>query len=451
MDRIDVESLRARLDGNVIARDDPHYESTRCEMLWNRLLPDAFPELIVRVRSEADVATAVRAARQLGLGVAVRGRGHQWGGSALRNGTLLIDLAALDALSIDPAARTASLQPGVTGRAFCRALAPHGLAFPIGHCGSVPLSGYLLSGGLGWNMGAWGPACASVEAVEMVTADGACITANDRSHADLLWAARGAGPWFFAVATRFHVRVQPLPGAVVSSTYVYPLDCTDAVAQFAAPLAPSLARFVELRLFLCAPPQSSQFACILTAVAFADSAAAAAAALQVLEGCPVRDRCIMASTRQPTPFDSLVDNVDAMFPERHRYLADALWLNASAADVLPTLRERIAQAPSAKSAILCALTPVPPGLPDMAFSISARTFVGCYATWDDPRNDARNRAWHNATTAPLQAQAVGRYVGEGDIAGDRSHAANAFSAASWARLRELRRRYDPDGLFGASD
>ena len=445
-----VESLRANLQGTVTAKGEPQYEALRRELVWNRLVPEAHPELIVRVRSEADVVEAIGEARAQGLGVAVRGGGHNWCGTPLRDGTLLIDLSGLDGLTIDMEGRSATVQPGVSGRAFSRALAAQGLAFPIGHCGSVPMSGYLLSGGLGWNMGVWGPACANLRAVELVMADGARVTATETSHADLVWAARGAGACFFAVATRFHLDVHPLPAGIHTSTYVYPLACTDAVAQWAAQLVPTLERCVELTIFLFAPPGATECFCVLTAAAFAESPAAAERALQPLAGCPVADRCLQAAALLPTPFDTLVDNVDAMFPDRHRYLADALWLNASAAEVLPLMRERIVQAPSAKSAILCGLVSPPAGLPDMAFSLSARTFLACYAIWDDPHTDAANRAWHRDTVALVEGRAAGRYIGECDIAGARTRAERSFSEASWRRLGELRRRYDPEARFGTT-
>ena len=114
------------------------------------------------------------------------------------------------------------------------------------------------------------------------------------------------------------------------------------------------------------------------------------------------------------------------------------------------MRERIVQAPSAKSAILCGLVNPPAGLPDMAFSLSARTFLACYAIWDDPDTDAANRAWHRDTVAVVEARAAGRYIGECDIAGGRARAERSFSEESWRRLGELRRRYDPEARFGTT-
>ena len=118
--------------------------------------------MIVRVASERDVPEAIALARSEGLRIAVRSGGHSWCGSPLRDGGMLIDLSALRRIDIDLDSATATVQPAVTGGELAAELSRHGLAFPTGHCGSVAVGGYLLSGGLGWNSGALGPACASV-------------------------------------------------------------------------------------------------------------------------------------------------------------------------------------------------------------------------------------------------------------------------------------------------
>ena len=166
------------LDGSVVWRGDEDYEPTRRSMLWNGWKPSRFPELIARAVSEEDVVAAVKFARSRRLKIAVRAGGHSWCGSPLREGGMLIDLSQLCELSVDSASRTAALQPGVTSRELASTLAEHELAFPVGHCGHVGLSGFLLSGGLGWNWGAWGPACLSIRGLEVVTADGRLISAD---------------------------------------------------------------------------------------------------------------------------------------------------------------------------------------------------------------------------------------------------------------------------------
>ena len=161
--------MTSAIEGRVVWRGDEQYEAIRQSMVSNALKPARFPEAIVSAASEADVVAAVELARSRDLQVAVRAGGHSWVGSPLRDGTLLIDLSSLRELAIDEASRTAAVQPAVTSSELAEALAPHGLAFPVGHCPSVGLSGFLLGGGLGWNSGAWGPACMSLQAIDVVT------------------------------------------------------------------------------------------------------------------------------------------------------------------------------------------------------------------------------------------------------------------------------------------
>jgi FAD/FMN-containing dehydrogenase len=113
---------------------------------------------------------------------------------------MLIDLLRLNEVKIDPAARTAAIQPIVSNRDMMRLLEPYQLAFPVGHCPQVKASGYLLSGGIAWNASQWGQAALSVTAAEMVTAKGELITASAGQNADFFWAARGAGAGMFAMA-----------------------------------------------------------------------------------------------------------------------------------------------------------------------------------------------------------------------------------------------------------
>ena len=146
------------------------------------------------------------------------------------------------------------IQPVISNRELARRLGEHGLAFPIGHCPTVKAGGYLLNGGMSWNMGHWGPACLSVEAVEFVTADGKLIKASATEHQDLFWAARGCGPGMFAVATRFHLKCYPLPRAIAASNYYFSLnDLREAVDEVVA-LGRKMPDKVELSIFLIKAP-----------------------------------------------------------------------------------------------------------------------------------------------------------------------------------------------------
>ena len=247
---IEWSRLQDKLKGRVVSRRNPEYEQDRQSELRNVLKPERFPDAVVYVASEQDVRKAVRFAVKQKLKVAVRGGGHSWCGSPLRQGGLLLDLSKLNAIQIDSATRQAIAQPVVAARDVLSALAPQGLAFPLGHCRTVPLSGYLLNGGVGWNSDVWGPACMSVQGIEMVNAEGQSILAGPDQNTDLYWAARGAGPGFFGVVTRYHVQLYTMPQAIRTSTVTYRLDDLDRVADWLPKLRQSLPSQVELNCFI---------------------------------------------------------------------------------------------------------------------------------------------------------------------------------------------------------
>ena len=429
---------------NVVWRGDASYEALRKSMLWNALKPARFPEAIVRAASEDDVVAAIGLARTRGLQVAVRAGGHSWVGSPLRDGSLLIDLSALRGVAIDAGSLTASVQPAVTSSGLATALEPHGLAFPVGHCPSVGLSGFLLSGGLGWNGGVWGPSCLSVRAIDVVTADGRLVHASEDENAEFLWAARGAGPAFPGVVTRFVVDLRPLPRAITSSTYVYALSELEQVAGWASESVASLPSSVELTLLLAPAPGVGR-ALIVSAVAFEDAPDQARAALAPLDGAPVAP--LVRQPYEPSTFDTLFRDFGGFWPEGHRVAADNAWANADFGDLLLPLRDRMLDAPSAKSLAFAVMSRPPAGdappLPDMAFSMVAQSFAACYAIWESQADDAANLRWLPSAMAGIDPLAVGHYIAESAT----SRAERSYARPNWERLHALRRSLDPDGLF----
>jgi FAD/FMN-containing dehydrogenase len=159
------------------------------------LQPTRRPQLIAQVTDEQDVVAAVKFARANKLKVAVRGGGHNWCNPSLRTSGMLIDLTNLNkVISIDPVARTAVLQPIISNRELQTALNPLGMSYPSGHCPPVKISGYLLGGGMAWNHGVWGPGVGSVEAIEIVNADGDMITASATENLDYFLGCAWRGP-----------------------------------------------------------------------------------------------------------------------------------------------------------------------------------------------------------------------------------------------------------------
>nr|BFD82937.1 hypothetical protein StreXyl84_23380 [Streptomyces sp. Xyl84] len=345
----------------AVRRDDDGYEDLRRAAVWNALVPARFPDVIVRAASAGDVVEAVRLARSEGLRVAVRSGGHSWCGSPLRDGGMLIDVSGLRACTVDPASATATVQPGVTGAQLTSWLGDHGLAFPAGHCGSVAVGGYLLSGGLGWNSGARGPACAGVERVEAVTADGEPVTCSESEHADLFWAVRGAGPGFFAAVTAFHLKPYPRPGAITCTRWTFPLADVTEATQWATGLAPRLSPDVELSFALgTAAPGTGPASTVVTVTGtvFAPSRREADEFLRPLDRCPLDGRALSRLRDEPMTYESLYAASSALWPPRLRYAADTLWSDAGFPALLGRLAEAVDSAPSRRSLVLAPVSPV---------------------------------------------------------------------------------------------
>ncbi|HEY7626436.1 MAG TPA: FAD-dependent oxidoreductase, partial [Ilumatobacteraceae bacterium] len=232
--------------GRFIERGSAGYEQARTEALFNARHPQRFPAAVLEAESEADVVAGVRLAAERGWKVAARSGGHAWAGWSVRDDALLIDLAGLRELSVDVDNLTATASPSTRGgQELGPFLRSRGLVFPGGHCSTVGIGGYLLQGGQGWNSRQWGWGCENVLAVDVVTADGELVHADSEQNADLYWAARGAGPGFFGIVTRFHLRVYEMPKAFTHTTYAFPIDCFDEVVTWAHDILPVLDARVE--------------------------------------------------------------------------------------------------------------------------------------------------------------------------------------------------------------
>lgn len=456
---MDWAILQNRISGKVVTRSSIDFSAVRESMVWNALKPDRSPQVIVKVKNENDVVQAINFARENGLKVVVHGGGHTWCGLALRNGGMTIDLSELNALKIDPSTKTAIIQPVISNQELAHQLGCYDLAFPIGHCPTVKSSGYLLNGGMSWNMSDWGPACLSIEAIEFVTASGQMIQASAKEHSDLFWAARGCGPGMFAVATRFHLKCFPLPKGMMTSTYYYALSDLHEVVEEATAIGWKMPSCVELSIFLMKAPleladkckENGGKICMINAVAFAQTPEEATAALALLEQGTALKKCLFKATFEKTSFKQLGENAGASWPENHRNLCENQSSKANPVDILMALRDKIIDAPSPKSLMVFCQSTGQHNLiephPDISLSMDATSYGGVWSIWENQEEDAANEKWHNACTDILKQFKSTPYIGETDIVQDPSRVQKAYTPEKWKRLEQIRAKYDPDGLF----
>jgi FAD/FMN-containing dehydrogenase len=438
---------RPVFDGELLTRGESGYEQARCAAVWNARTPERYPDAIVLARSEDDVVRAVRwgGAEQMTIGV--RSGGHSWAGNHVRDGGMLLDLSRLRAVELDVGAMSASVQPGCPGDELVAMLGEAGLFFPAGHCGGVGIGGYLLQGGYGWNGRVHGPACMSVEAIDVVTADGELVHASSERNADLLWAARGSGPGFFGVVTRFHLRVQPKPKVIANGLALYSIDELETVFRWAQEVGPRVPRNMELMLIVH-HSDDGELEIAVTGPVLAGSETHAREALALLESCPAYARAKLAEPYIPVELADLYAGVHAAYPDEHRYATDNMWTHAPVERLLPGLRRIAETMPEAPSHMLWmnwgpGSTPAP-ARPDMAYSVEDDTYIALYGVWQDAAEDAVNVAWATQRMREMEELATGIQLADENLG---LRPARFLSDAHMSRLDELRAIHDPHGRF----
>jgi len=185
-----VADLAGQVSGSVLGPEDAGYDAARA--VHNGLI-DRRPALIVRCRTTNDVIAALALARRAGHEVSIRGGGHNVAGRAVTEGGVMIDLAEMKGIAVDPEQATATAEGGVIWGELNEAAAEHGLAVTGGAVSGTGIAGYTLGGGLGWLMAKYGLASDNLLAVELVTAEGDVLHVDAASHPDLFWALRGGG------------------------------------------------------------------------------------------------------------------------------------------------------------------------------------------------------------------------------------------------------------------
>ncbi|HEU4335508.1 MAG TPA: FAD-binding oxidoreductase, partial [Candidatus Eisenbacteria bacterium] len=242
-----LHDLRANLRGSLCLPEEPGYDDART--IWNAMI-QCRPAAIVRAAGAADVIRAVRLAREHGLLLSIRGGGHNIAGNAVCDGGLMIDLTPMKSVRIDPKARTARVEPGVTLGEFDREAQAFGLATPLGINSTTGVAGLTLGGGFGWLSRRHGLTVDNLLSVDLVTADGSLVRADERENAELFWAVRGGGG-NFGVVTSLEYRLHPVGPEVIAGLIVHPLarakELLDGYRRFAASAPDEVTAWVVLR------------------------------------------------------------------------------------------------------------------------------------------------------------------------------------------------------------
>src|SRR5262245_47929237 len=221
-----IAGLRDGFSGEVILPDSADYDEAR--KVFNGII-DKRPAVIARCATTTDVVAAVNFGRDHALEVSVRGGGHSVAGLSVGDG-ILIDLAGLKTIEVDPVAKIARAGGGVLWGEFDRATQEHGLHTPGGRVTTTGIGGFTTGGGYGWTSSKYGLACDNLVSAEVVTADGRIVNVSDDENADLFWGIRGGGG-NFGVVTRFDFRLHELGPIVLCGLALWPVEQASEVVR----------------------------------------------------------------------------------------------------------------------------------------------------------------------------------------------------------------------------
>ena len=245
-----VNELSDSLRGQLLTRGDAGYDDART--LWNAM-HDKHPALIARCADVQDVSTAVNFAREHELLLAVKGGGHSFPGKSVCEGGMMIDLAGMKTVRVDPDRRRAYAGGGALLYDLDKAALEHGLVTTAGVVSHTGVGGLTLGGGFGRLNRKYGLTIDNVVSAHMVTADGRVRRVSADEDPDLFWGIRGGGGNFGVVA-EFGFALHPTTRKMLGGNVVWPVSKARDVLEFFAEYSTGVSEEMYVAPFMVAPP-----------------------------------------------------------------------------------------------------------------------------------------------------------------------------------------------------
>ncbi len=443
-----VQDLASHLRGSLLRPSDAGYEQA-CRV-YNGMI-EKRPALIVRVKDVADVIAGVNFAREHGLTLAVRGGGHSGPGLGTCDDGLVIDLAGMKGIRVDPAAQTARVEGGCTWGEVDHATHAFGLATPSGFVSSTGVGGLTLGGGIGYLSRTYGLTIDNLLGVDMVLADGSFVTASAEEHTDLFWAVRGGGG-NFGVVTSFLFQLH-LISTVYGGPMFWPLEQAADVMKFWRDFVLNAPEEINGWFAFVtvppAPPFPEQFHGQKMCAIVWCSTAPMERAEELLK--PIRTfRSPAIDLAGPIPWPVLQSLFDALYPAGLQWYWKADFftdLSEKAIDLhmkygpqLPTMFSTMHIYPINGAAHRTSTS-------ETAFSYRDATFAEVIVGVDpDPANNERMIGWARDYWMALHPySAGGGYINM--MMDEGTDTVKAAYRDNYARLAQIKATYDPSNLF----
>lgn len=436
----EIEDLRASLRGQLLVPGQEGYDAAR--KVWNGAF-NKKPALIARCAGAADVAQAVKFARAHELLVAVRGGGHSMSGHSVCDGGLMIDLSPMKSIRVDPATKTARLEPGVLLGEFDREAQAFGLATTAGTVSHTGAAGLTLGGGFGRIGRRFGLACDNLIAADVITSNGQLIKAGSQGDADLLWGLRGGGG-NFGIVTSFEYQLHDVNPTMYGGDLVFPFAQARALLRdFADVMSRASDDFYADAMIV--PTPQGQRAVVFNVCHSGTQAAAEkeVAALRKL-GKPLVDDI------KPATYVDLQSRGDASFPHGRGYYVKSGFIES----ISPQLAEAIIG--------YLETQPLQTGVASFAhhggaigrvkrdstafWHREANHSVLMISFWDKPADGPRCSEWVKRSWPAIEPHTNGFYVNDVTLE-DTERRVHATYGENAPRLRALKKKYDPANVF----
>jgi FAD/FMN-containing dehydrogenase len=432
-----LTDLKSRITGEVVLPDSPDYNNLR-----NGTNQTGSPAVIVRVQNHEDIAAAIAYARENGLKLAVRSGGHSQSGMSTNVDGMVIELSHFNSVEvIDPAQNRVRIGAGAKWGNAAEALAAHGLAISSGDTNSVGVGGLTLGGGIGWLVRKFGLTIDSLLAAELVTADGRTLRVSETEHPDLFWALRGGGG-NFGVVTSFEFQAQPVT-SVVGGMVIYDLAESESVITKWSAYMRSAPEELNSTLILFSGfgPQVPPALMIYVCYGGDDETAANQAIQPLLELGTVVQKDI-----QKKPYRAMLE--DAPTPPGMKALSQNGFVKTMNKDVIAALAANFGRPGTPIVQVRSLGGAVARVQPDAtafahrdyeAFVLAASIAPGDIT--EEAATQIRSKGWE-----PLKPFVSGAYT---NFMSDASEAtvAEAYPTATYARLAQVKAKYDPDNVF----
>ena len=446
-----LREFKSGLHGALIRPGEGEYETAR--KVWNGMI-DKKPALIVQPVDDEEVVRAVNFGREHGLLLAVRGGGHNVAGFGTCDGGLVIDLSRMKGITVELKGQTARAQGGLTWGEFDKATQVHGLATTGGLVSTTGVAGFTLGGGIGWLMRKYGLAADNLLSAEVMTAQGQRLKASPQENADLYWGLRGGGG-NFGVVTSFEYQLYPLGPSVLGGALFYPLEQAQELLSIYRRWSQTLPEeLTSMVAFLTAPPEpfvpqalvgSKMIAIALCYAGEVEQGQAWVKPLR-LALSPAIDLV------GPIPYTALQGMFDASAPRGIRSYWKSEYLADIPDDFVQVVVEYFGKTPSPFTAVhLQHLGGAiqRKSADETAFTHrEAKYVMNIIGEWPEASRDIENTAWVRGLWQAVQPFASGAvYLNFMDNNEGEARIRAAYGEAKFARLAQLKKKYDPGNLF----